>query len=298
MKKEQGVTSGDSKKKLRVIRLSIVIAIFLTIFKLIIGVLAHSLSVIASAFDSLMDVLVSSVNVIAVKEADKPADAEHLYGHGKIESLAGLFQSLVIASSGIFLIVESVRRLIDGTDLTHIPVAIGVMIISMAFSYFLVVRLKRVLKETKSIIVGTEALHFMTDFLSGGGVIVALLLVKFTGESIWDLVVAIAIAIYILKNSFGILKKSVDELLDRALPPEEQHEIEKLIMAFDPKISGFHNLRTRRIGQSRFVDFHVEISGEKDFARAHELTEALIQKIQEQFPDTDATVHYDPEGAD
>ncbi|OGX06841.1 MAG: hypothetical protein A3G87_04115 [Omnitrophica bacterium RIFCSPLOWO2_12_FULL_50_11] len=278
--------------------LSIGTALSLTVFKLVVGFAVHSLAVIASAFDSLMDVLVSSVNFIAIHEADKPADAEHLYGHGKIESLAGLFQSLVISGSGIYLIVESLRRFIRGSELTHIPVAVAVMIISMAFTFVLILKLKEVLRETESIIVGTEVLHYTTDFLTGGGVLLALILVRYTGSNLWDLAVAFAIACYIVKSSLRILKNSVDELLDRALPPEEQKEIERIILTFDPKATGFHNLRTRKIGQRRFIDFHFEIRGEQDFSRAHGLTEALIKRIEGRFPGSDVTVHFDPEGAD
>jgi len=236
------------EKKRHVLILSVVAAFFLTLLKLVVGVALHSLAVMASAIDSLMDVLVSSVNLLAIREADKPADAEHLYGHGKIESLAGLFQSFIISASGVYLIVESIRRLMHGAVLERIPVAIGVMVVSMVVTFILVLKLKRVLRETKSIIVGTETLHYTTDLLTNGGVIVALILVRVTGWAIWDLVVAFGIACYILKASFHILKNSVDELLDRALPPKEQREIEQIILNFDRKVTGFHNLRTRRIG--------------------------------------------------
>ena len=288
----------QTHKKIQAIQLSIGAACFLAIFKISVGLITHSLSLIASALDSLMDVLVSTVNLIAVREADKPADREHLYGHGKIESLAGLFQSLIISVSGLYLVFESVRRLIRGVELTQLPLGIGVMAVSMALTFFLVLRLKRVLRETESIIVGTEMLHFTTDFLTNGGVIAALLLVRATGSSLWDLAVAFVIACYILKQSIGILRKSVDELLDRALPPEEQKEIEGIILNYDPKIVGFHNLRTRKIGRQRFIDFHFEIRGEKNFERAHELTESLIKRIRERFPGSDVTVHFDPEGGD
>jgi ferrous-iron efflux pump FieF len=288
----------DTKKKVEAIGLSIGTAAFLTFLKLSIGLVTHSLGLIASAVDSLMDVLVSTVNLIAAKEADKPADKEHLYGHGKIESLAGLFQSLLISGSGIYLIVESIRRLVAGTELTFVPVAIGVMAVSMFTTTVLVIKLRQVLKETESIIIGTEELHFTTDLLTNGGVIIALVLVHMTGTAFWDLVIAVGVAVYILKQATRILKKSIDELLDRAFPVEEQKEIEKMILNFDPKIVGFHNLRTRKIGQRRFIDFHFEIKDERDFMRAHELTESLIRHIQERFTNADVTVHYDPEGAD
>ncbi|MBI4395276.1 MAG: cation transporter [Candidatus Omnitrophica bacterium] len=302
MMRSQSLTGNEDRvrteKKARAIVFSIWTAFSLTLFKLSVGLLTHSLGLIASAIDSLMDVLVSSVNLIAVKEADKPADREHLYGHGKIESLAGLFQSVLISASGLYLIAESVRRLFRGVTISHVPTAIAVMIISMGLTFLLVLKLKQVLKETDSIIVGTETLHFTVDFLTNGGVILALILVRVTGSSLWDLGIAFVIACYILSQSIVILKKSMDELLDRALPVDEQMEIEKLILTYDSRIVGFHNLRTRKIGRQRFIDFHFEIRGEENFARAHDLAESLIKRIRERFPDADVTVHFDPEGGE
>jgi len=288
----------DSRAKFKALLFSIGMALFLTIVKFVVGILSFSMAVLASAVDSLMDVLVSSVNFLALKEADKPADAEHLYGHGKIESLAGLFQSLLIGASGLYLVYESIRRLLLGTEVSYIPVAIGVMILSMGCSFLVVRRLKHVGHETSSMIVRTETLHFTTDLLMNGGVIVGLLLVQWTGFGVWDLVVALVLAGYIVKQSLHILKAAVDELLDRALPKEKQNKIESIILNFDPHIIGFHNLRTRKIGRQNFIDFHLEIRGEENFARAHELTEALILKITDHFPGADVTVHYDPEGGD
>ncbi len=289
---------SQTKKKLNVVALSISTALFLTLFKISVGLMTHSLGIIASAIDSFMDMLVSSVNLIAIKEAEKPADKEHLYGHGKIESLAGLFQSVIISISGIYLVAESIRRFIFRVELEHIPVAVSVMIVSMVITFLLVLKLKRVFSETESLVLGTETLHFTTDFVTNGGIIVALILVRWTGSSFWDLAVAFIIACYILYQSFQILKKSVDELLDRALPLSEQKELERIILNHDPKIIGFHNLRTRKIGNQRFIDFHFEIREEENFSKAHELTESLIKRIKERFPEADVTVHFDPEGGE
>lgn len=292
------IPDSQIKKKVGILRFSILIGTFLTVFKLSVGFFTNSLSLIASAVDSLMDVLVSTANLIAVREADKPADKEHLYGHGKIESLAGLFQSLIISIGGIYLVMESVKRLIHRIELEHIPVAVGVIVVSMILTWILVLKLKRVSRETDSTIIETESLHFTMDFATNAGVIAALILVRFTGSPLWDLVIAFLIACYILKQSFGIFRTSIDELLDRALPPSEQKEIEQIILNYDPRITGFHNLRTRKIGNRRFIDFHFEIKEEEDFKKAHQLTEALIKRIQERFPDADITVHFDPEGSD
>jgi len=298
LRKEMSEGFSQTKKKLNVVALSISTALFLTLFKISVGLMTHSLGIIASAIDSFMDMLVSSVNLIAIKEAEKPADKEHLYGHGKIESLAGLFQSVIISISGIYLVAESIRRFIFRVELEHIPVAVSVMIVSMVITFLLVLKLKRVFSETESLVLGTETLHFTTDFVTNGGIIVALILVRWTGSSFWDLAVAFIIACYILYQSFQILKKSVDELLDRALPLSEQKELERIILNHDPKIIGFHNLRTRKIGNQRFIDFHFEIREEENFSKAHELTESLIKRIKERFPVADVTVHFDPEGGE
>lgn len=290
--------SNRTRNKVKAVQLSVLTALFLTIFKVSIGLVTHSLGLIASSIDSLMDVLVSSVNLIAIKEADKPADKEHLYGHGKIESLAGLFQSIIISLSGIYLVFESIKRFIFRVELEHISTAIVVMIISMILTFLLTLKLKQIFKETDSLIVGTELLHFTIDFMTNGGIITALVLVRVTGSPLWDVGIAFVVACYILYQAFHILRKSVDELLDRALPLSEQKQIEQIILNHDPRIIGFHNLRTRKIGNRRFIDFHFEIRGEENFSRAHELTESLIKRIKEDFPEADITVHFDPEGGE
>lgn len=295
---EDSEKSCRMRKKIKAVQFSVLTAFFLTLFKISVGLVTHSLGLLASSIDSLMDVLVSSVNLIAIKEADKPADKEHLYGHGKIESLAGLFQSIIISISGIYLVVESVKRFIYRVEIEHISTAIVVMLISMILTFLLTLKLKRIFKETESLVVGTELLHFTIDFMTNGGIIAALILVRLTGSPLWDVGIAFIVACYILYQSFQILRKSIDELLDRALPLSEQKQIEQIILNHDSRIVGFHNLRTRKIGNQRFIDFHFEIRGEENFSRAHGLTESLIKRIKEDFPEADITVHFDPEGGE
>ena len=288
----------DLKDKKNAIQLSILTAAFLTFVKIAFGFTTRSMAVLASAVDSLMDVLVSSVNYISLIEASKPADFDHAYGHGKIESLAGLFQSIFICGSGFYLIVESCLRLAHGHAIEHIGSAILVMIISMLATFFLVKRLNAVASQTKSIIVGTEKLHFAIDLMTNLGVIAALILVRMTGFALWDLLIAFLIAFYIVKESLAILRTSVDELIDRALPIEIQEEISDTITHFDKRILGFHNLRTRKIGDKRFIDFYVELERTLTFKQAHDLTENLIEAIKVKLPDSDVTVHFDPEGGE
>lgn len=279
-----------------VLKISILTAMGLALMKFAAGYFTHSLALIASGLDSAMDMATSLVNFIAAREAAKPPDEDHAYGHGKIESLASLFQSLLIGLSGLFVAVESIRRFVGGTYLHDIESGIIVMATAIILTLLLVWKLKQTAERNHSLILTTEKLHYSMDVLTNGGAIAALVLVRITGLVFWDLLCSIGVALYIFKTSYKIFRGAVDELLDKSLPPVSKEEIENLIQNFNPVIGGLHNFRSRRVGQQIFLDFYVEIHGEKDFKKAHLMTEDLIDKIREKYPEADVTVHYDPEG--
>lgn len=279
-----------------VLKISILTAFALAVMKFAAGWFTHSLVLIASGLDSAMDMATSFVNFIAAREAAKPPDEDHAYGHGKIESLASLFQSLLIGFSGLFIAVESVRRFVSGTYIRDIESGIIVMVTAIILTLFLLWKLKQTAESQGSLILKTEKLHYSMDVLTNGGAIAALVLVRITGLVFWDLLCSVAVALYIFKTSYKIFRGAVDELLDKSLPPVSKEEIEHLIQNFNPVIGGLHNFRSRRVGPQIFLDFHVEIRGEKDFKKAHLMTEDLIDKIRGKYPEADVTVHYDPEG--
>jgi ferrous-iron efflux pump FieF len=286
-----------NKEASSAIKLSIAVALTLAVVKVITAMVTHSMAIMASALDSLLDVASSSLNLFASGKAAKPPDENHAYGHEKIESLASLFQSLFIGASGLWLIAESTKRLIRGSFVAEIPLGVGIMVFSMLLTFMLTWRLKTVETCSKSLIISTETLHYTMDILTNGGTIAALLLVRLTHAVIWDLVLSILIALYIFKTAYGILRRAADELLDHSLPPVSKEDIEHLIRTHHPSIVSFHNFRSRRVGEQIFMDFHIEIRGEENFKKAHDLTEALIKRIQDRYPGSDITVHYDPEGA-
>ncbi|MEI7751221.1 MAG: cation diffusion facilitator family transporter [Candidatus Omnitrophota bacterium] len=284
------------KQARQAIILSVGVALLLTVAKFSAGLMTHSMAIMASALDSTLDMMMSALNFFAFREASKPPDAEHAYGHGKVESLAGLFQSLFIMASGSFVVYESIRRLLQGSFVAEIPLGIGVIVFSGIVTLLLSWRLKVLSKKNRSLILGTEKAHYAMDFVSYVGVIAALLLVGWTKSSIWDLVVSMLVAAYIFKEAIHILKRAVSELLDRGLSNTELKTVKMLILRHHPSIVGAHNLRSRVVGNLLFLDFHIEIRGEDDFKKAHEMTESLIDKIKAQHPNADVTVHFDPEG--
>jgi len=276
--------------------LSMGVALLLTVVKFSTGLMTHSMAIMASALDSMLDMFMSALNFFAFREASKPPDDEHAYGHGKVESLAGLFQSLFIMASGSFVVYESIRRLLQGSFVAEIPLGIGVIVFSGIATLLLSWRLKVLAKKNRSIILGTEKAHYAMDFVCYVGVIVALALVGWTGSVLWDLLVSILVAGYIFKEAIHILKRAVSELLDRGLSNTELKTVKMLILQHHPSIVGVHNLRSRVVGNQIFLDFHIEIRGQDDFKVAHNMTESLIDKIKVQHPDADVTVHFDPEG--
>ena len=280
----------------KVLMWTIVTALFLSVIKVGAALMTQSMAIMASALDSIMDFAISFVNLIAAREAAKPPDEEHAYGHGKIESLAGLFQSLFIGLSGLYLVFESSRRILSGSEMTALPAGIGVMFFSLCVTLVLTRTLDRAQAKNQSIILSSEKLHYAMDALTNGGTILALFLVAKTGFVGWDLVVSILISLYIFLSSYKILRRCVDELMDKGLPPVSKEEIEDLIQNFNPAIVGVHKFRSRRVGHQLFLDFHIEIRDEKDFKKAHDMTEDLIEKIKATYPGSDVMVHYDPEG--
>ncbi len=276
--------------------LSISVAALLMTVKFAAGLMTHSMAIMASALDSTLDLMMSALNLFAFKAASKPPDTEHAYGHGKIESLAGLFQSLFIGISGSYVIFEAVRRLILGSYVAEIPLGIGVIVFAAVMTALLTWRLKRLSLQNRSLILGTEKVHYSMDFVSYLGVILALVLVGRTGKVFWDLIVSILVAAYIFKEAFGIFRRAVSELLDRGLSNTELNKVRMIILRHHPAIVGAHSLRSRMVGNQVFLDFHIEIRGEDDFKKAHDMTESLIAKIRETYVNADVTVHFDPEG--
>jgi cation diffusion facilitator family transporter len=276
--------------------LSISVALLLMTVKFITGLMTHSMAIFASALDSTLDMMMSILNFFAFRVASKPPDEEHAYGHGKVESLAALFQSLFIGASGAFVIMEAVKRLIQGSYVSEIGLGIGVILFSSVVTLLLSWRLRVLSRQNKSLILGTEKAHYSMDFVNYVGVALALILVGVTGKAFWDLLVSIFVAGYIFQQAIGILTRAASELLDRGLSNTELKQIKMLILRHHSAIVGVHNLRSRMAGNQLFLDFHIEIRGEDDFKKAHDMTESLIEKIKVHHPSADVTVHFDPEG--
>jgi cation diffusion facilitator family transporter len=285
----------EEAAKTNAARLSVLAAAFLITLKLATGLKTGSISVWASLLDSAMDIFASIINYFAVRAAARPADEDHAYGHGKAESLAGLFQSIVIAISGIYLVREAIRRIITLQETHSEWLGIGTMCIAMIVSMALVRRLQRVARETDSLALASDAIHYTTDIYTNGGALVALLIVALTRWTIADPLVSILIAIYILASAVHVARESIDVLMDRRLPLEVDEQIAAIVNRYkDEGVLGFHDVRTRRSGSQKFIDLHLEIARDTRLEEAHDLSVRVLRSIEAEIPRTRVQIHTDP----
>jgi ferrous-iron efflux pump FieF len=285
----------EERAKVRAAQLSILAAAFLITLKTGTGFLTGSISVWASLLDSTMDIFASLINFFAVRAAARPADEDHAYGHGKAESLAGLFQALVIAASGLFLVWEAARRVIAPHPTSSEVIGIGVMLIAILVSAGLVVHLRRVARDTESPALLSDSLHYATDIYTNSGALVALVIVLLTGWLIVDPLISIGIAFYILWSAFGVGREAIDALMDKRLPLDVDEQIASIVDSFhDQGVLGFHNLRTRRSGSEKFIDLHLEIERDKKLEDAHAVTVRVLRAIEAAIPRAHVHIHTDP----
>jgi ferrous-iron efflux pump FieF len=276
-------------------RLSIFAAAFLILIKTGTGWLTGSIAVWASLLDSAMDIFASTINYFAVRAASRPPDADHAYGHGKAESLAGLFQAAVITLSGLFLIWEAIRRMINPQPTEQESVGIATMIIAIIVSAALVTRLRRTAKLTDSPALSADAVHFASDVWTNGGVLCALALIYFTGWNIVDPIISIAISIYILASALNVGRESVHVLMDRRLPREVDKKVAEIVGRFHGEgVRGFHDLRTRRSGSQKFIDLHLEVERDKTLEEAHATSVKVLRTIEAEIPRAKVQIHTDP----
>ena len=290
-----GMVASEARLKASVARLSVAAAAFLIALKTLTGVLTGSISVWASLLDSTMDIFASAINYYAVRAASAPPDEDHRYGHGKAESLAGLFQSFVISVSGLILLWEAIRRVITPRPTSSEWLGVGTMALACAVSFALVARLRQVARMTDSPALNADAVHYATDVYTNGAALAALLVVALSGWTLVDPLISILISGFILWSAFDVARDSVNVLMDRRLPRAVDTQVAAVVERFRPEgVLGFHDLRTRRSGSLKFIDLHLEVEADLTLQQAHDLTVRVIRAIQQEIPRSRVQIHTDP----
>jgi cation diffusion facilitator family transporter len=282
--------------KSRAAALSIASNSSLILLKVVAGTITGSVALLTEAMHSAIDLIASIVAFISVRKADEPADAEHPYGHEKIENLAAMIEGILILVGSGVIAFEAIRHLVVGSDVSHIGFGIAVVAVSIVVNFFVSSRLDRRARETDSAALEADATHLRTDMATSLGVLVGLALVSATGANWLDPAVALLLAAAIVREGFKILNRSSRVLVDEALPADELEAISAEVRAFGPQgVAGFHKLRARRAGARRYVDLHVQFVAGTTLEQAHETAHRLTDAIATRVPGADVLIHLEPE---
>lgn len=269
-------------------------AALLVAVKAVAWVLTGSVSILSTLIDSVLDVVASVVNLIAVRHALVPADEEHRFGHGKAEPLAGLGQAVFIVASGGYLLYEAGSRLVEPRPLAYETVGVGVMLFAIVATVALVKYQRYVIARTGSVAISADSLHYVGDVLINGGVIAALVLGGLLGWQWVDPLFGAGIAFYLMYTASRIATRSFHLLMDRELPDEARRRIMTIATAH-PEVSAVHDLRTRSSGTHTFIQLHLEMDGSMTLSHAHGIADEVEARIREAFPNSEVIIHEDPD---
>ena len=279
-------------------RLSVISNTGLVILKFIVGFSIGSVSIISEAIHSSMDLIASVIAFFSVRKSAEPPDAGHAFGHGKFEDISGLIEALLIFIAAILIIVEAGRKL-AGEPAEHFTpdllyLGIAVMGLSALVNWYVSGRLMTVAKQTESIALESDAWHLRTDVYTSVGVLVGLVLIKLTGLTILDSLVALGVAVVILRAAYDLTVRSLSDLIDHRIPETDENRIREIICDHASEYAGFHDLKTRRSGPEIFVEFHLVMPGQITVLQSHDLADHLETDLRLEYPRSHVTIHIEP----
>ncbi|HOW57335.1 MAG TPA: cation diffusion facilitator family transporter [Smithellaceae bacterium] len=289
------------QRKELVALLSVISNSFLVVFKIFVGVLIGSVAIISEAIHSTMDLLASFIAMFSVKTSHIPADEKHPFGHGKIENISGLVEAALIFVAAFWIIFEAVKKLSSPQTMELAGWGVAVMLLSAILNFIVSRMLFKIGKEADSIALQADAWHLRTDVYTSLGVMTSLAIIWlghqfFANPPIhWlDPAAAVFVALFILRAAYNLTYQSIRDLMDAKLPADEEEIIRNIITSHQPIVHGFHQLRTRKAGNFRFIEFHIKVDPLMTVNSSHNITRVLKQNIMTQFPQSSITIHIEP----
>jgi len=279
----------------RITTLSVGTATILIVMKAFALGASGSVSILATLADSSLDLIASLATFFAVRWAAAPPDEEHRYGHGKAEALAALVQAGLIFASAVFIGWEAVQRMFDPRPVTAGGWAVGVVVVSIAVTLWLVWMQTQALKKTASLAVAGDRAHYAADIAANVVVLIGVISGAYLGAPGLDAAAGLVVAVWLFWGAISLLRDSADHLLDHAGPEEARVAITAAVLA-DPRISGLHQLRTRMGGQVLMVQMHIDLDPQLTLEAAHAIVVEAEQRILAAFPHADILIHADPRG--
>jgi ferrous-iron efflux pump FieF len=274
---------------------SVSVAVLLVAIKTVAYFASHSVAMLASLADSALDLFTSSLNLLAIRQALTPADAEHRFGHGKAEPLAGLAQGAFIAASALFLVIQAASRIAAPEPIDNSTAALAVMAVSIALTIALVAYQRHVVARTGSLAVQSDHTHYASDLVVNLGVVVAIVLAAWFGWTLADPVIALGVAAIMLWGAWDVGHVSFNQLMDHELPDAERAKIRRIVLGHGA-VRSLHDLRTREAGLSTFIQVHIEMDPAMSLAEAHSVSDEVEQDLLAAFPGAEVIIHQDPAG--
>jgi len=256
---------------------------------------SNSVAMLASMADSALDLFTAALNMLAIHESLTPADAEHRFGHGKAEPLAGLAQGAFICASAVFLVIQSAQRLAAPQPIEHSLEALIVMCVSIFAAIILILYERGVVAKTGSVAVTADAVHYFGDLVSNIGVVVAILLVSWLGWLRADPIIALLVALVLVISAWSVFRTSLDQLMDHELPEEERQKIIAIVHRH-PEVRALHELRTRQAGSAIFIQVHIELDAAMPLSKAHVISDEVERDVCAAYPEAEVIIHQDPAG--
>lgn len=274
--------------------LSVLSNTLLILLKLVAGILTGSVSIIAEAIHSGIDLLAALIAFVSLRIAGRPADREHPFGHGKVENVSGTIEAVLIFVAAIFIIYQAINRIIAGAIVEYLSIGIAVMAISVVVNIIVSRHLLRIARDADSIALEADARHLTADVYTSLGVMAGLVVVQVTGLNILDPIIAIGVSIFIMRAAYNLTRRAFPSLIDVKLPEEEEALIVSTMSEHMGELVSFHELRTRKAGSERHIELHMMMARDASIERAHSLCDHLEEDIMSRLPHTHVTIHVEP----
>ena len=274
--------------------LALIVILGLVALKFTISFITGSISIMAQTADSFLDLFSVLVAFFAIRVSARPADEDHPFGHGKIENISAVIQALLIFSAGGLVIYSAIDRIISGESVERTVAGIAAMAVSVFVSILLSRHLLKVAQSSESLALEAIGRNIAADVYSAGGVLAGLVIIQFTGFTIIDPVIALAVALIIIKSAYNVIKNSFPGLMDDRLPEAEEAKIKSCLDEHAGQIVGFHKLRTRRAGDLRFIDLHLVMPKDASVEEAHRMCDHLEKDLEERLANTNVIIHIEP----
>lgn len=283
-------------EKIKAARLSIASNTVLTLGKLAVGLSMNSIGVISEAVHSGLDLAAALIAFFSVREASKPADDLHLYGHGKFENLASIIESLLIIAAGVMIILNALPKLRQGSEIQSLGLGAAVMAVSAAVNWLVSGKLMKVARQTESPALAADAWHLRTDVYTSLGVFAGIGVIYLTGNTIFDPIAALCVAVLIFKAAYDLIRDSLCSILDVRLPEAEEEKIRDVLKQHSAGFVEYHKLRTRKSGSERYIDLHLVVPRSSPIKKVHTLCEHIEEDMRCQLPGVHVLIHTEPCG--